>query len=180
MNPTEGPDAGPGGVGGDGAGEGGRGQGPRDRVFLLPDEASQTAFGTRLAALLPAQCVLYLDGDLGTGKTTLARGILRGLGHRGPARSPTYTLLESYEPGGRRVHHLDLYRLADPGELDYLGLRDLLADPALWLIEWPDRGAGSLPAPDLWIGLDYLPDGRRLTLSPRTPAAAALVAAIAP
>jgi tRNA threonylcarbamoyladenosine biosynthesis protein TsaE len=136
----------------------------QDREVLLPDAEAQTAFGVRLAALLPEQCVVYLQGDLGTGKTTLARGILRGLGHQGAARSPTYTLIESYEPGGRRVHHLDLYRLADPEELEYLGLRDLLAEPALWLIEWPDRGAGVLPPPDLVIGIEYHPEGRRLIL----------------
>jgi len=137
----------------------------------LPDAESQTAFGTRLAAVLPAQCVLYLNGDLGTGKTTLARGILRGLGHQGPARSPTYTLIEPYEIGPRRVYHLDLYRLCDPEELEYLGLRDLLADPSLWLVEWPERGAGLLPAADLSIGIEYLPQGRRLTLNPHGAAA---------
>ncbi|WP_100920950.1 tRNA (adenosine(37)-N6)-threonylcarbamoyltransferase complex ATPase subunit type 1 TsaE [Candidatus Thiodictyon syntrophicum] len=133
--------------------------------ILLPDAESQTAFGARLAAALPSQFVIYLHGDLGTGKTTLARGILRGLGHQGAARSPTYTLIEPYEIGPRRVYHLDLYRLADPEELEYLGLRDLLGDAALWLVEWPERGAGLLPAADLSIGIEYLPDGRRLTLS---------------
>ncbi len=135
--------------------------------ILLPDAESQTAFGARLAAALPNQFVIYLHGDLGTGKTTLARGILRGLGHQGAARSPTYTLIEPYEIGSRRVYHLDLYRLADPEELEYLGLRDLLGDAALWLVEWPERGAGLLPAADLSIGIEYLSEGRRLTLSPQ-------------
>lgn len=133
---------------------------------LLPDAESQTAFGKRLAACLPSQMVIYLHGDLGTGKTTLARGILRGLGYQGPARSPTYTLIEPYEIGPRRVYHLDLYRLADPEELDYLGLRDLLGDAAIWLVEWPERAAGLLPAADLTIWIEYLNEGRRLTLSP--------------
>ena len=132
----------------------------------LPDAESQTAFGARLAAVLPDQFAIHLRGDLGTGKTTLARGILRGLGHQGPARSPTYTLIEPYEIGPRRVYHLDLYRLADPEELEYLGLRDLLSDQAIWLVEWPERGAGLLPAADLSIGIEYLSDGRRLILSP--------------
>jgi tRNA threonylcarbamoyladenosine biosynthesis protein TsaE len=131
---------------------------------LLPDAESQTAFGVHLASLLPSQWVIYLHGDLGTGKTTLARGILRGLGYQGPARSPTYTLVEPYEIDSRRVYHLDLYRLGDPEELDYLGLRDLLGEAAIWLVEWPERAAGLLPAPDLTIGIEYLSEGRRLTL----------------
>jgi tRNA threonylcarbamoyladenosine biosynthesis protein TsaE len=131
---------------------------------LIGDPESQGAFGERLAACLPVRFVVYLEGDLGTGKTTLARGILRGLGHSGTVRSPTYTLIEPYEIGSRRLYHLDLYRLSDPEELDYLGLRDLIAEDAVLLVEWPERGAGALPAPDLRIRLDYLPAGRRLAL----------------
>jgi tRNA threonylcarbamoyladenosine biosynthesis protein TsaE len=130
----------------------------------LAGHDAQTAFGTRLAACLPRRLVVYLEGDLGTGKTTLVRGILRGLGHQGSVRSPTYTLIEPYELGGTRVYHLDLYRLGDPGELEYLGLRDLLAEEAILLVEWPDRGVGALPPPDLRVVIDYLPAGRRLTL----------------
>ncbi|WP_295388419.1 tRNA (adenosine(37)-N6)-threonylcarbamoyltransferase complex ATPase subunit type 1 TsaE [uncultured Thiodictyon sp.] len=147
--------------------------------ILLPDADAQTAFGARLAAILPSQFVIYLHGDLGTGKTTLARGILRGLGHQGAARSPTYTLIEPYEIGPRRVYHLDLYRLADPEELEYLGLRDLLGEEALWLVEWPERGAGLLPAADLDIGIDYLPQGRQLILKAQNDAASALMAGLA-
>ena len=122
--------------------------------------------------------MIYLHGDLGTGKTTLARGILRGLGHQGPARSPTYTLIEPYEIGPRRAYHLDLYRLADPEELEYLGLRDFLSDEALWLVEWPERGAGLLPAADLSIAIDYLSQGRRLTLTARSEAGLLLIAGL--
>jgi tRNA threonylcarbamoyladenosine biosynthesis protein TsaE len=146
--------------------------------LVLPDAEAQTAFGERLAALLPGQCVIYLHGDLGTGKTTLARGILRGLGHRGAARSPTYTLIEPYELGARSVYHLDLYRLGDPEELDYLGLRDLLAQDAIWLVEWPERGAGFLPAADLSIAIDYLEVGRRLSLNAVGERGRAVVAAL--
>ncbi len=148
--------------------------------FLLPDAESQTAFGARLAAALPSQLVIYLQGDLGTGKTTLARGVLRGLGHQGAARSPTYTLIEPYEIGSRRVYHLDLYRLADPEELEYLGLRDFLRDEAIWLVEWPERGSNLLPAPDLTIGITYLRHGRRLILTAPGDAGRALIAGLGP
>ncbi|WP_295450706.1 tRNA (adenosine(37)-N6)-threonylcarbamoyltransferase complex ATPase subunit type 1 TsaE [uncultured Thiodictyon sp.] len=148
--------------------------------ILLPDADAQTAFGARLAAVLPSQVVIYLRGDLGTGKTTLARGILRGLGHQGPARSPTYTLIEPYEIGPRRVYHLDLYRLADPEELEYLGLRDFLSDEALWLVEWPERGAGLLPAADLIIEIAYIVEGRKLTLIPKNEVSQALIEALNP
>jgi tRNA threonylcarbamoyladenosine biosynthesis protein TsaE len=141
-------------------------------------EQAQEAFGTRLAARLRAPCVIYLVGDLGTGKTTLVRGMLRGLGHRGSVRSPTYTLLEPYELGDLRLFHLDLYRLGDPEELEYLGLRDLLETDTVLLVEWPERGAGVLPPADLEVRLDYAGIGRLLHLTPRTDTGAALLAAV--
>lgn len=144
----------------------------------LPDTEAQLNFGARLATLLPPMCVLYLEGDLGTGKTTLTRGILRQLGHAGAVRSPTYTLLESYQFADRAVYHLDLYRLTDPEELEYLGLRDLLGETALWVIEWPERGVAHLPAADLTIHINHLSSGRRLQLCGLTPAGNALVAAL--
>ncbi len=130
----------------------------------LHDPEAQIAFGARLAACLPAPCVIYLEGDLGTGKTTLTRGILSGLGHPGAVRSPTYTLIEPYQIGDRAVYHLDLYRLTDREELEYLGLFDLLGEESRWIIEWPDRGAGLLPPPDLRVQIDHLSEGRRLRL----------------
>ncbi len=145
---------------------------------VIRDAEAQGAFGERLARYLPARFAVFLEGDLGTGKTTLARGILRGLGHRGPVRSPTYTLIEPYEIGSRRLYHLDLYRLSDPEELDYLGLRDLAEEDAVLLVEWPERGAGALPAPDLRIRLDYLPDGRRLALVGASESGSTLVRAL--
>ncbi|RKT46733.1 tRNA (adenosine(37)-N6)-threonylcarbamoyltransferase complex ATPase subunit type 1 TsaE [Thiocapsa rosea] len=145
----------------------------------LPDPEAQLAFGGRLAALLPPRLIVYLEGDLGTGKTTLTRGVLAGLGHRGAARSPTYTLLEPYELADRRINHLDLYRLGDPQELEFLGLRDLLAEDAVWMVEWPERGVGMLPSPDLVIAIDYLPNGRRLRLSARTASGASVLEALA-
>jgi tRNA threonylcarbamoyladenosine biosynthesis protein TsaE len=135
------------------------------RVTLAAaSEADQVALGSRLAGCLPWPFVVFLEGELGTGKTTLVRGILRGLGHRGNVKSPTYTLIEPYALGERLVYHLDLYRVGDPGELEYLGLRDLLAESSLLLVEWPERGEGELPSPDLMIHIRYAPQGRALSL----------------
>lgn len=142
-------------------------------------EAAQEDLGQRLAALLHPPCILYLEGDLGTGKTTLTRGILRGLGHQGPVRSPTFTLLEPYDLGPCRLFHLDLYRLADPEELEYLGLRDLLDRDSLLVVEWPQRGRGLLPAADLEIHLAYADADRALELKSLSPAGARLIAALA-
>jgi tRNA threonylcarbamoyladenosine biosynthesis protein TsaE len=128
----------------------------------LPDEAATRALGARLARRLTPgrRWLIALTGELGAGKTTLVRGLLAGLGHAGRVRSPTYTLIEPYRLGGRDVLHLDLYRLADPGELEYLGLGDLLSPGSIALIEWPERGAGLLPAADLTVTLRYPAAGR--------------------
>jgi tRNA threonylcarbamoyladenosine biosynthesis protein TsaE len=125
-------------------------------------EQAQESLGAAMAEVCPTSCVIYLDGDLGTGKTTLVRGFLRGLGHRGTVKSPTYTLLEPYELAARRCFHFDLYRLAHPEELEYLGIRDLLETEAVLLIEWPDKGEGGLPAADLRVLISHLDRGRRL------------------
>jgi tRNA threonylcarbamoyladenosine biosynthesis protein TsaE len=109
---------------------------------------------------------VFLRGDLGAGKTTLVRGLLRALGYRGPVRSPTYTLIEPYEVGDTRIHHLDLYRLGDPEELEFLGIRDLLDGRGLLLVEWPERGGGILPNPELTVDIRFASPGRRLILLP--------------
>ncbi len=129
----------------------------------LPRSEASDVLGQALAATRPAQAVVYLHGDLGAGKSTVARALLRALGVGGAIRSPTYTLVERYglveagQPAGEALH-LDLYRIADAGELEFLGLDD--ADATLWLVEWPDRGGQSLPAPDLHIRLQVEGAGR--------------------
>lgn len=141
------------------------------RSVNLPDEAAQLAFGAALAVGIKrapgpaAGGLIALRGELGAGKTTLARGLLRGLGHQGPVRSPTYTLLEPYEDLTPPVWHLDLYRVGAPEELEYLGLGDLLGGNALLLVEWPERGAGALPPADLDILIESAAAGRHLTLT---------------
>lgn len=141
-----------------------------ERVLELPDEAATAAFGARLALVLSAQAVIFLEGDLGAGKTTLVRALLRALGHQGAVRSPTYTLVEPYEIAGRSLYHLDLYRLGSPEELEDIGIRDLLAQPCVLLIEWPERGVGVLPEPDLRLTLTAAGAGRVLTVQAATAA----------
>ncbi|MBK1645327.1 tRNA (adenosine(37)-N6)-threonylcarbamoyltransferase complex ATPase subunit type 1 TsaE [Thiocapsa imhoffii] len=146
--------------------------------ITLPNPTAQIAFGQRLARLIPAHFVINLEGDLGTGKTTLTRGVLRGLGYQGTARSPTYTLLEPYELTTRTLYHLDLYRLGDPRELDDLGLRDLMAEPAIWMVEWPERGRGMLPPCDLTLAIDYCGQGRAMLPHAHTARAREVLAAL--
>ncbi|TAL93349.1 MAG: tRNA (adenosine(37)-N6)-threonylcarbamoyltransferase complex ATPase subunit type 1 TsaE [Rhodanobacter sp.] len=133
-------------------------------VWPLPDEAATAALASRVAARLDDGLVFYLHGPLGAGKTSFARALLTALGVGERVKSPTYSLMEGYTARERPAWHLDLYRIADPGELEWLGL-DTLTDPdALVLVEWPERGAGALPAADLELRLDYLGEGRRAQL----------------
>ncbi|MBD7988408.1 tRNA (adenosine(37)-N6)-threonylcarbamoyltransferase complex ATPase subunit type 1 TsaE [Luteimonas sp. Sa2BVA3] len=146
------------------------------RSLFLPDPEATDALAAALAASRPASAVVYLHGDLGAGKSTLARAWLRALGITGPVRSPTYTLVERYPlaEGGEALH-LDLYRIGDAGELEFLGLDD--ADARLWLVEWPERGAAALPAADLEVALEVSGSGRGCRLAFRGPAGAAWLSA---
>ncbi|ODU48743.1 MAG: tRNA (adenosine(37)-N6)-threonylcarbamoyltransferase complex ATPase subunit type 1 TsaE [Lysobacteraceae bacterium SCN 69-48] len=145
--------------------------------FLLPDAAATETLGARLAQTLPERAVIQLHGDLGAGKSTLARALLRALGVTGTIRSPTYTLVEQYAlPAGGLALHLDLYRIGHPGELEFLGLDP--AEAKLCLVEWPERGQGALPPADLDIALAVEGDGRRCRLEARSPAGRQWLAAI--
>jgi tRNA threonylcarbamoyladenosine biosynthesis protein TsaE len=128
------------------------------------------ALGERLGRASRVGAVVFLQGDLGAGKTTLVRGWLRGLGYPGPVKSPTYTLVEPYTAGGLEVYHVDLYRVADPEELEYLGLREELRPGTLCLVEWPERGAGWLPGADLEVRIEVDEPGRVICFTARTPA----------
>ncbi|NOT89422.1 MAG: tRNA (adenosine(37)-N6)-threonylcarbamoyltransferase complex ATPase subunit type 1 TsaE [Lysobacter sp.] len=135
-------------------------------VLHLQDAEATERLARSLAQTAPTPAVVHLQGDLGAGKSTLARGWLRALGVTGAIRSPTYTLVERYPlPTGEGLH-LDLYRIGDGAELEFLGLDDV--DAALWLVEWPERGGDSLPVADLRISLAIDGDGRRCELSPMT------------
>lgn len=135
-------------------------------LIALPDEAATIAFGARLAAALlrVRRGVVFLHGDLGAGKTTLARGLLRAAGVSGTLRSPTYTLMEPYVAGGQSFLHLDLYRLVDPAEVENLGLRDYPLHTTIWLVEWPERGQGFLPPADVTLHLRHAGAGRELEI----------------
>ncbi len=138
-------------------------------VFLA-DEAATEAFGQRLGLAvrdLPQRsgpaAKIYLSGDLGAGKTTLARGLMRAMGHQGAVKSPTYTLVEPYEQADGSIYHFDLYRMFDPEELEFLGVWDYFEAGRLCLVEWPEKGAGVLPPPDLQIELLGEAQGRRIS-----------------
>lgn len=132
-------------------------------TLTLTDEHATAAAGAALATAVKGRAgVIALSGELGAGKTTFVRGLLRALGHGGAVRSPTYTLVEPYEIDGQRVLHLDLYRLAGAADLAALGLRDEIDGATLLLVEWPERAAGALPAPDLALRFEHLPEGRLL------------------
>lgn len=121
--------------------------------IILSNEQETELLGAELWRLLPKKCLVFLQGDLGTGKTTLTRGVLRAAGHKTAVKSPTYTLVEEYETARGQVYHFDLYRLNDPEELEWIGIRDYMEQQCLCFIEWPERGKGFLPKPDIVLNL---------------------------
>ncbi|WP_438951630.1 tRNA (adenosine(37)-N6)-threonylcarbamoyltransferase complex ATPase subunit type 1 TsaE [Porticoccus sp.] len=148
-------------------------------VKVVFGEQAMVDFGHRLGELIVTPIVVFLEGDLGAGKTTLCRGILGAFGHRGPVKSPTYTLVEPYQFGhGVLVYHFDLYRLGDPEELEFIGIRDYLAEGVCCLVEWPERGAGMFPLPDLQVMIMAVEGGRRLNITGNTLKGEAVLASL--
>lgn len=141
--------------------------------FYLVDENATVNIGALLANIikndLKTGLVVYLHGDLGAGKTTLTRGFIQAMGHKGNVKSPTYTLVEPYELELWNVYHFDLYRLGDPEELEFMGIRDYFNDKSCCFIEWPEKGLGVLAKPDLIVNIEYVENQRRITFEAKTP-----------
>lgn len=137
---------------------------------LTVTEEQMPALGRTLAAALKENdgAVIYLDGTLGMGKTTLSQSVVHGCGWSGRVKSPTYTLVEPYDCGAIQVVHFDLYRLADPEELEFIGIRDYVQPHTVWLVEWPERGVGVLPEADVVIHFSEAGTARELTVEPRS------------
>lgn len=132
--------------------------------LILPDEAATLALGAALAGVLKPGLVIHLHGDLGTGKTTLTRGLLRGLGHTGPVKSPTYTLVELYVISGYSVYHFDFYRFNSPQEWYDAGLEEHFDGTSVCVVEWPEKADGLSPPPDIEIRFEAHGDARQVSL----------------
>lgn len=133
-------------------------------LLSLKNEAATLAFGANVAGILQGGEVIYLSGELGTGKTTFVRGLLQALGHVGTVKSPTYTLVEPYSIAGRNIYHFDLYRLNDPEELEAMGIRDYCDGESVCLFEWPEQGRAILPPADIILSLTHSEPGREANI----------------
>lgn len=150
--------------------------------FHLINETATIALGQQLARIvketLNRGIIVYLNGDLGAGKTTLTRGFVQGMGHEGNVKSPTYTLVEPYDLTPWQVYHFDLYRLADPEELEYMGIRDYFNANSCSFIEWPEKGQGMIAKADIEINLAYAQEQRQVEIKAFTPLGECLLTAL--
>lgn len=128
------------------------------------------SLGRSMARILAPGQVFYLDGNLGAGKTTLARGLLRGLGYEGKVKSPTYTLVELYAISSLRLYHFDLYRFSDPREWEEAGFREYFNSESICLVEWSEKAGTWLPVPDVRVVLKIQEDGRKAVFKAETEA----------
>ena len=136
----------------------------------MPDESATLTLGASLAKQLTPGLVIFLQGNLGCGKTTLSRGLLRGLKFEGKVKSPTYTLVEPYVVSGLKLYHFDLYRFIDPEEWNFSGFREYFGIDSICLVEWPEKAVGLLPQPDIHIHLENVSDARKALLCAHTEA----------
>ncbi|MEH8024310.1 tRNA (adenosine(37)-N6)-threonylcarbamoyltransferase complex ATPase subunit type 1 TsaE [Gallibacterium anatis] len=149
-------------------------------LFLANEEAT-IALGQKLSRFLrsPTQnFVIYLNGQLGAGKTTLTRSIIQAMGYQGNVKSPTYALVEEYHLPQKSIYHFDLYRLSDPEELEFIGFRDYFRENALCLLEWAEKGGDIIPQPDLLINIEYQEQARQITLIANSNIAAQMICAL--
>jgi tRNA threonylcarbamoyladenosine biosynthesis protein TsaE len=136
---------------------------------IIRSSAEMEAMGAALVKNLPTPAIIYLHGDLGAGKTTLVRGALRGLGYEGLVKSPTFTLVEIYSFDSLEVYHFDLYRISDPEELDYIGIREFCSGTNICFIEWPNLGKPQIPKATMEIFIEYIAQGRQIRIQNHTP-----------
>lgn len=148
--------------------------------FRIDSDQQMQQLGAQLAIASGGRGRIYLDGDLGTGKTTLVRGLIHALGHNGAVKSPTFTLVEPYQIGDKNIYHFDLYRLSDPEELEYMGLRDYFVPESLCLVEWPGKGQRLLPPADLVLKLLHDGTSRDVSIAAGTESGESMLKSLKP
>ena len=134
------------------------------KTYTTKIDSETMALGQQLAQECGDSCIIYLTGELGAGKTTLVRGFLRAFGYQGPVKSPTFTIVESYQIANKQIYHFDLYRVTNPEELEYIGIRDYFIDKAIHLIEWPEKGANILPPANITCNIKIINSTREICI----------------